>query len=89
MALHTAKGKILLTAGTIGYPARGIVWLIIAYLLLKASLSKSSSKAGDTEKAFDFVASEWGSPILALIATGLVAYGLFNFVRARYEQFEN
>jgi len=88
MALHTAKGKILLTAGKIGYPARGIVWMIIAYLMLKAALSKSSSEAGDTSKAFDFVESAWGSPILALIAAGLVAYGLFNFIRARYEQSE-
>lgn len=87
MNLHDMSGKVLLTAGKIGYTARGIVWLIISWLMFRAAISGSSSEAGDTSKAFNFVETEWGTPILALIAAGLVAYGIFNFVRARYERF--
>ncbi|HUQ67597.1 MAG TPA: DUF1206 domain-containing protein [Flavitalea sp.] len=87
MSLHSAKAKLLLTSGIVGYVARGIVWLIISYLMLKAAIMKSATKAGATDKAFDFVETVWGANYLALMAGGLIAYGLFNFVRSRYERF--
>ena len=88
MNLDSAKARVMLASGLIGYPARGIVWLIIAYLMFKAAVSGSSSNAGDTGKAIRFAQVEWGWPFLAAIAIGLIAYGAFNFVRARYERFD-
>ena len=80
--------KILLTAGKIGYVARGIVWLIIGWLFAKAALHSNSSEAGDTSKAFSFLAeASYGSYMLAAVAAGLICYGVFNFIRVRYEAF--
>ncbi len=85
--LGGAKGKkILWSAGKIGYTARGIVWLLIAWLFAKAAFYKKSSEAGDGSKAFGYLYDlSYGSYLLALIGIGLMCYGIFNFIRARYE----
>jgi hypothetical protein len=70
--------------------ARGLVWLIIAFLLLKAALHADSAEAGDSGKAFLFIENtHYGSYLLGMIGIGLIAYGVFNFIRARYESFQN
>jgi len=76
----------LIRAGKIGYPARGIVWGIIGYLLLKAALNANAQEAGGTESAFQFLEnSTFGSILLGAVALGLICYGIFMFVRGRYE----
>lgn len=80
--------KLLMTAGKVGYVARGIVWLLLAWLFLKAALNANSSKAGDTSKAFDFLQeAAYGSYLLGAVGLGFICYGAFNFVRVRYENF--
>lgn len=79
----------LVLTGKIGYISRGIVWLMLAWLLMQAAIHANPGEAGGTSKAFTFL-EEWsaGSILLALLALGLIAYGIFNFVRAAYERFE-
>lgn len=89
MNLHDRASSLMLTAGKTGYIARGVVWLIIAYLMLQAAFRARSSEAGDTGKAFALIEhSPMGSYLLGALGIGLVAYGLFSFIRARYERFE-
>lgn len=80
--------KILLGAGKIGYVARGIVWLILGWLFTKAALHSNANEAGDTSKAFSFLEASYGPYLLAAVALGLICYGLFNFIRVRYESFQ-
>jgi len=83
-----AAKQYLLTAGKLGYIARGVVWLLFSYLFIQAALSSNSNEAGDTSKAFGMLShSDYGPYFLALIGIGLMLYGLFNFIRARYEEF--
>jgi len=84
-----AKVKpILLNAGKIGYVARGVVWLILSYLFFQAAFSANASEAGNTSKALNVISNvDYGPYLLALIGFGLICYGLFNFVRARFEKF--
>lgn len=78
----------LLRAGKIGYIARGIVWLVIAFMSLKAALHSNSSEAGDTSSAFVFVEnSAYGNYLLAALGLGLICYGVMNFIRAGFEKF--
>ena len=89
LSSHSTGNALLLRSGKIGYTARGLVWLLVAYLLFKAALHANSSEAGNTGKAFRFVeASAFGSYLLGAIGLGLIAYGVFNFIRAKYERFE-
>jgi len=80
--------EILLGAGKVGYVARGIVWLVIAWLFFKAAFKASSAEAGDTAKAFGWLQdAAYGSYLLGAVGIGLICYGVFNFIRARYENF--
>lgn len=82
-----AKGY-LLTAGKLGYIARGVVWLLFSYLFIQAALSANSKEAGDTSKAFGMLTqNSYGPYLLVAIGIGLILYGVFNFIRARYEEF--
>jgi plastocyanin domain-containing protein len=78
-----------LYSGKIGYVARGIVWLVIAFLMLKAAWHANATQAGGSVEAFQFIEqSRYGSYLLGIVGLGLIAYGFFNFVRARYENFD-
>lgn len=82
----TTGKKILWSAGKIGYTARGIVWLLIAWLFAKAAFYEKSSEAGGSSKAFGYLHHmTFGPYLLAIIGIGLMCYGIFNFIRARYE----
>lgn len=88
LSLQSNHSSLLLLSGKAGYISRGVVWLVIAFLFLRAAIFTSSSEAGNTGKAFQFIeTSPFGSPLLAVLGIGLSAYGVFNFVRARYERF--
>jgi len=89
MSLHTNNAGLMLGAGKIGYVARGIVWLIIAYLMMQSAIAARSSHAGDSGEAFAFIEqSPMGKYLLAALGLGLIGYGCFNFIRARYENFQ-
>lgn len=78
--------QTLIRAGKVGYAARGVVWLIIGYLLLKAALESDSQEAGGSASAFQFLEnSSYGSFLLGAVALGLICYGVFMFVRAKCE----
>lgn len=88
LSLGSEHATLLLRSGKVGYISRGVVWLVIAFLFLRAAFHAVASEAGNTAKAFRFIeTSPYGSPLLGLLGLGLIAYGVFNFVRARYERF--
>ena len=90
LASVSSKNRdLLLLSGKMGYVARGVVWLLIAWLFSKAAWSSKASEAGDTAKAFRFLESaSYGSYLLGALGLGLLCYGIFNFIRARYETFQ-
>ena len=87
-ASSVSARKLMLTAGKMGYVSRGIVWLIVGWLLGKAAYHSNSSEAGDTSKAFNILGEgTFGMYILGAVGLGFVCYGAFSFIRARYERF--
>ena len=80
--------KLMLSAGKIGFVARGIVWIIIAWFFFNAAIHANSAEAGDSSEAFRFVRNAaFGTYMLAAIGLGFFCFGSFNFIRARYETF--
>jgi hypothetical protein len=74
-------------AGIVGYISRGIVLLIIGYFLFHAALHANPGEVQDTDGAFSFLRKKFGSFLMGAVALGLVGYGIFMFVRAKYEKF--
>ncbi|GAB3492265.1 DUF1206 domain-containing protein [Spirosoma knui] len=78
--------EMIIRSGKIGYTARGVVWGLIGYLFIKAALAANASEAGGSSRAFAFLEkASYGSFLLGAVALGLFCYGIFMFVRARYE----
>jgi hypothetical protein len=58
----------LLRAGKIGYISRGVVWLILAFLFMRAAFNNNASQAGNTSSVFNFVEqSRFGPYLLAAL----------------------
>lgn len=66
--------------GRTGYAARGIIFLTIAYMLLRSGLDRSAAEAGNLGNAMDWLYS----PIRQLVAAGLLLFGLFSIIEALY-----
>jgi hypothetical protein len=75
-------------AGTIGYISRGIVLGIIGYFLLHAAWLSDPGEAQGTGAAFDFLQNKVGSVMMAVVALGLIGYGVFAFVKAKYQKID-
>ncbi|WP_020528332.1 DUF1206 domain-containing protein [Flexithrix dorotheae] len=78
--------ELVLKSGQVGYTARGVVIAIISFLTFKAAFSANSSQAGGTEEALSFIQNEFGAIVLAVVAIGLLAYGVFMFIKAKYRE---
>jgi hypothetical protein len=82
---HNAM-SVLIKSGKAGYIARGIVWLIIGWLFFNAAIHANASEAGNSGNAFEWLqTSSYGNYLLAAVSLGLICYGIFMFVRARYQ----
>jgi Domain of Unknown Function (DUF1206) len=76
-------------SGRLGYAARGVVFGVIGVFLVQAALQTDPDKARGLGGALETLARQpFGSYILGVVALGLVAYGVFMFVMARYRRIE-
>jgi hypothetical protein len=71
-------------SGRLGFAARGIVFIITGVFVITAALQTDASQARGMSGALDTLSQQqW---LLGLVALGLIAYGLFCFVEARYRR---
>lgn len=77
----------ILRLGRLGKFARGGVGLVVGVFMVLAGFHKSSSEAKGTRGAIESLAEQpFGRWILALIAAGLVAHGLYTLLESRYRK---
>jgi hypothetical protein len=75
--------------GRIGYAARGVVFGVIGVFLAQAALQTDPDEARGLGGALETLARQpFGPYVLGAVALGLVAYGVFMFVMARYRRIE-
>lgn len=85
MPLDGAARRIIFTLGAVGYVSKAVGLMIVGALLLAAALMRDASKAAGLDTALTALSRlPAGTVLLAVIALGLVAYGLYLFARARY-----
>jgi hypothetical protein len=74
-------------SGRIGYTARGVVFCIVGGFVVQAALQYDPSKAKGLEGVLDTLAqSRYGYWLMGFVAAGLIAYGLYMLVEARYRR---
>lgn len=69
-------------SGRAGYAARGAVFLVSAYFLLRAGVASRASEAGGMAEVLAWLES----PLDVLVALGLAAFGLFGLIEARFRR---
>jgi len=76
-------------AGRLGYAARGIVFGMISVFLVQAAIKADPDEARGLGGALETLARQpFGPYVLGAVAAGLVAFGAFMFVMARYRRIE-
>jgi hypothetical protein len=76
-------------AGRLSYAARGVVFEMIGVFLVQAALQADPDEHRGLGSALETLACQpLGLYILCVVAAGLVAYGAFMFVMARYRRIE-
>jgi hypothetical protein len=76
-------------AGRFGLTARGVVLGIIGVFLVRAALSADPEQARGLGEALATLARQpFGPILLGVVALGLVAYGIYLGVLARYRRFQ-
>lgn len=77
--------RLITRVGQVGYPGKGVAFLLVGGLLGWAALGFTGDKAVGLDAALREVRdAPFGSWLLTLIAIGLIAFGAFCFARARY-----
>jgi hypothetical protein len=73
--------------GMFGYLARAVVFGLIGYGLIKAALDYSPNSAIGLDGALEKLSrSPDGSLLLGIVAAGMVGFGLYSIVDARYHK---
>lgn len=74
--------------GRFGLAARGVVFILIGWFLTQAALRYDASQVQGMRGALNEVASQpYGQALMTLVAAGLVSYGIYCFIEARYRYF--
>jgi hypothetical protein len=63
-----------------GYAARGLVFLISGGFLFAAGIQEQASEAGGMAEALAWLTSPWDT----LVAVGLILFGLYSLIEARF-----
>lgn len=82
-SIPTGQQGVVYRAGQVGFTARGVVLGIIGYFFVQAGQQSRAGAVGSTGEAFDLLAT-MGPLVLGVVAVGLMGYGFFMLVQAKY-----
>jgi hypothetical protein len=79
--------KWAMFSGRLGYGALGIDFLLVGIFLVVAALQHDPHKAQGLDGALQTLLHQpFGPVLLAIVALGFIAYGIYSFVEARYRR---
>ncbi|UOQ50820.1 DUF1206 domain-containing protein [Hymenobacter cellulosivorans] len=81
--LTDAQCRLVYRTGQIGYSARGVVIAIMGYYCLMAAQHANANEIRDTAGTFNALQA-MGPGVLGVVALGLLAYGAYMLVQARF-----
>lgn len=85
--LDDSERKLVMGISRFGLVARGVVFCIIGWFLIQAATQSDASQAGGLGEALQAIAQQpYGPWLLGIVALGLVAYGGYMVIQARYSR---
>jgi hypothetical protein len=85
--MDAAEHRLAMYAGRFGLIARGVVFLLSGWFLIRAAVRFDVSQAQGLGGALEALALQpYGSWLLALAALGLLAFGAYSILLARYRR---
>lgn len=85
--MSEAEETWAIRAGRFGLSARGVVFVIIGFFLLQAAYQSDASEARGLGGALQTLLQQpYGPWLMGLVALGLIAYGIYMGVQARYRR---
>jgi hypothetical protein len=82
-----ARGPVLATLGTVGYPAKGVAIALVGVFFVVAAVQHDPDDAGGLDEALKSLQDQpFGPWLLTIIAVGIAAFGLYCFGRAAYQR---
>jgi len=79
--------RVVVAVSRFGLAARGVVFGIIGVFLALAAYHHNPDEARGIAGALDTLQRQpYGPWLLGVVAIGLIAYGVYEFVKARYRQ---
>lgn len=74
-------------SGRWGYMSRGVVFTIVGGFFVEAAMHANPQQAKGIGSALDLLAEQpYGPLMLGIVAVGLISYGIFMLVQARYRR---
>jgi hypothetical protein len=82
-----SQRRLIERLGQVGYPAKGIALALVGGLLGWAAITFDPAKASGLDGAMrTLLDAPFGKVLLALVALGIAAFGVFAFFRARFPE---
>jgi hypothetical protein len=85
--MSAEERRLALRTGQLGLAARGVVFVITGLFLIQAAVRYDASQVQGLRGALDALAAQpHGQLLLGLVALGLLAFGAYSFLEARYRR---
>lgn len=85
--LGNQERRLAIWVGRIGYAARGVVYTLIGIFLVQAAVTYDPSKAKGLGGALMSLGQQpYGKWALIVVSAGLIAFGIYSLVLARYRR---
>jgi hypothetical protein len=85
--MNADERRLALRTGQLGLAARGVVFVITGIFLIQAAVRYDASQVQGLRGALDALAAQpHGQILLGVVALGLLAYGAYSFLEARYRR---
>ncbi|MGZ8868032.1 MAG: DUF1206 domain-containing protein [Thermoanaerobaculia bacterium] len=82
-SLSQGVRRAVIAISRFGIAARAVIFLMISVSIGEAALDRNAEQADGTAGALREIAS-YGNTVLAIIAVGLISYGIYQLLNARY-----
>lgn len=80
-------GTAVIRLGVVGYIAKGVALLVLGLLFIVATVKNNPEESTGLDGALKSLQDQpYGAWILGVVAVGLIAYGVFMVIRAKYQK---